>query len=204
MEHPGRFWNVERPYAFHIIKRGTQGGVPGEVHTLRDELGPAFDAVQDDLDSLLTLQDEGHTILIGGKTKINFVGNSVVAVVDPLDPNKVNVIIEGAQPIVAGSIQRTFTHDDYPLLEIGSVSAGITIEKVVIEVGTPFDADVGFQVGDDLLPQRFMDVEDSSPQYSASYRTDDSTFYVVDTMLKLYFQGPLPTMGSGRVIIYFS
>jgi hypothetical protein len=204
MDHPGRFWNVERPYAFHIIKRATQGGVPGEVHTLRDELGPAFSAVQDDLDTLVTLQDEGHTILIGGKTKINFVGSAVVAVIDPLDPRKVDVIIEGAHPISAGSIQRTFTHDDYPLIEIGTVSAGITVEKVVVEVGTPFDENVGFQVGDDFLQSRFMDVADTSPQYSAMYLTYDTTFYVVDTLLKLYFLGPLPTMGSGRVIIYFS
>jgi len=200
-----RSFSDERPQVEHLVKR-RKGGVAGEVKDLRLDIEDAFCRLEGELDSFLEIQDDG-VVLHTGKTRLNFAGAGVLLSLDGGDPLKVNVVIPGTGgSATSGALVRTFDFNAYPsYVDIGTVVAGTTIERVSLEIETPFDNSLGLSVGDDVLTTRLMEVEMNYPECDNVYKASSGYLYAADTIVRLYFHGATPpTVGEGRVIVYIA
>ena len=105
----------------------------------------------------------------------------------------------------AGAIQGFFEAGDTPgPVTIGVVPASSTIEKTILEVLTPFDVGVQVSVGEDTAMARLMAVGDNRLNVIESFRVESSYLCPSDMTVKVFFSGTSPTVGQGRVIVYYS
>lgn len=88
-----RSFKDQKPKKPHVTRKG-QGGVPGEVWDLREDIIAAFENLEDEVDELVTILDHS-TVLIQGRVKLNFTGSGVVLAIDPIDNRKVNIAVSG-------------------------------------------------------------------------------------------------------------
>jgi hypothetical protein len=200
-----RAFSKEKPEIPHLLPR-RQGGLSGEILDLRLDVEDAFGTVEDDLHAYSTVQDEGVTVLQGAH-KLNFSGSGVAAELDPIDPTKVNVRVPGGAPGGIGNIQSTisFEHFFVPNM-VGTIPAGRTVDKVVLNVIEAFDNEVQASVGDVTAQGRLLTVHDTDlTKVGDSFVTESDYRYVDSTIINVYFVGWLaPTRGRLRVIVYFS
>lgn len=104
-----------------------------------------------------------------------------------------------------GAIQIVFDASDAPgPVTVGTVPSGRTIEKVVLEVLVPFDTGFQVTVGDDSAMGRLMAVADSRLDTDAEFRAESGYLCPSDVDVRVYYVGVTPTVGSGRVIVYFA
>jgi hypothetical protein len=180
-----------------------RGGVAGEALDLRLDIEEAFESLEGEVDQCIVVEDEGSDIH-SGHVKMNFVGPGVTAEIDPGDPNRVNVTIPGGGG-GSGNIQIPFSYASYPgSVPLGTLFAGKTVEKAVLEVQAAFD-NVQFIIGDEGARGRLMPADANAPTIPGIYTTEANYTYTVDTPIYLYFIGVIaPTTGAARVIIYFS
>ena len=100
--------------------------------------------------------------------------------------------------------EQSFSFADYPgPVSIGLIPVGSNILKTFIEVISVFDAGVQVTVGDSVAMARLMAVGDSRLTRAVTYEADSGYTYTSDTAVNLYFVGVVPTMGTGRVVVYY-
>jgi hypothetical protein len=105
----------------------------------------------------------------------------------------------------AGAIQKIFSFSDAPgPVTVGVVPTGSTIEKTVLEVTTPFDTGVQVSVGEATAMARLMAVGDNRLDVAESFRVESGYLCPSDMTVKIFFSGTSPTVGQGRVIVYYS
>lgn len=104
-----------------------------------------------------------------------------------------------------GVIQNFFYAADFPgPVTIGIVPAGSTIEKAVLEVHSPFDNSLQVSIGEDVAMARLMAVSDNRLDVTESFRAESGYLCPSDTTIKVYFVGIAPTVGVGRVLVYYA
>jgi hypothetical protein len=107
----------------------------------------------------------------------------------------------------ASKIETPYTWSDYATgsIVVGVVPIGRTVQSVMLFVDVAFDGGVGFTVGDAGGTARFFTLADNSPTQTELYVTDSGHTYGSNTEVRLYMVGGVPpTVGSGRVIVFFS
>lgn len=104
----------------------------------------------------------------------------------------------------AGVIQQPITHASHPSVLVGTIPAGRTIEKTVLDITSGFDVGVQMTVGHAGAPALLMLAVDSLPSQANMYRVESGYLCLVDMEVRLFFGGPVPTTGTGRVLVYFS
>lgn len=89
---------------------------------------------------------------------------------------------------------------------VGTIKAGGLAERVSMEVYTSFDQPVRLEVGRLAAPAELMLGVDSNPTIPDVYQVTPELVYAADTdiYLTLIAPGPLPTTGTGRVIVYLN
>ena len=141
---------------------------------------------------------------VGQRPSINLLGSGIGVLDNPLR-DRIDVTITGGGSGGSGAVQNFFDAADWPgAVTIGTVGAGRTVEKVVLEILTPFDVSVGLTVGEDAAMARLMAAADNRVSQVDSFMAENDYLCPADTIFKLYFTGPAPTVGAGRVIIYHS
>lgn len=88
-------------------------------------------------------------------------------------------------------------------LLIGKCIAEHLIEKTTIEITTPFNNGFQVTVGDIVAQGRLQTATDNTAEISGSYEVVNNYSYPIDTNIFLFFPGGIPTIGNGRVIVYF-
>lgn len=198
-----RSFSSARPQIPHLVQR-RRGGISGETLDLRLDVEEAFEHLEGEVDGYLVVQDEG-TDIHTGHVKMNFTGPGVNLAPDPLDPNKIDVTVFGGGT-GTGNLQLgvDYPHFPGPVL-LGTLSAGKTVEKVVLEVNTAFDGGVRIIVGDAAAMGRLMPADANSPSITGVYVQESNYRYMADTEIYLYFvSGTMPTVGSLRALVYYS
>ena len=103
-----------------------------------------------------------------------------------------------------GVLHFGFDFSDHPgPVELGIVPAGRVVEKVVLEVLVAFDAGQ-VTIGEDSAQARFLAASDSRLDLEAGFRRESGYLCPAPTTVKVYFSGPVPTVGIGRVLVYYS
>lgn len=98
----------------------------------------------------------------------------------------------------------TFTFADHPgPVTLGTVPAGGLVTRVDLVVDTAFDPGVQFTIGTDVAQGLLTVVGDSSAQIEGAYGKDLDEPFVVAAAIRLFFVGPTPTVGAGRVVVLF-
>lgn len=116
------------------------------------------------------------------------------------------------QPVTTASLRGNhlvldFAWGDAPgLILIGTVPAGVYVERVLVMVLTAFDQTVRCEVGRLLAPAELMVGTDSNASVVDDYHVYPDLVYAADTdaYLTLLVPGAAPTVGTGRVIIYLN
>ena len=104
-----------------------------------------------------------------------------------------------------GAVQAFFQWTDYPgPVVIGEIPAGSTIEKTVLEVQTQFNNGVQVTVGETSAQARLMATSDNRLNKLGSYLAENDYLCPSAMGVKVYFSGTTPTVGVGRVIVYYS
>jgi hypothetical protein len=100
----------------------------------------------------------------------------------------------------------TFDYTDTSELSkaIGSIPAGLSIHKLRLDILTAFEAGIFFTIGDVVAQGRLMTAAQNNPQAVHSYIAEPDYAYATATNVKIYFGGGEATVGSGRIIIYYS
>ena len=145
------------------------------------------------------IQDSG--VDVTPRTKINFlVGFTVVD--DPIN-DRIDITSLAGVPT---KYELPFTFADHPSgsLPIGPIPAGSVVEHVMLEVDVPFDNAPTCTVGDAIAQGRFLAAADSSLAIADQYFVTSGYAYGVATPVAIYFGGGVPTVGSGRVIVFLS
>lgn len=115
-------------------------------------------------------------------------------------------LMTAAAPVsgVVGVLEQTFSFSDYPgPVALGTVPAGGNILKTTLEVTTPFNAGVQATIGDAAANARLQAVTDSLLTKARSYQRASGYTYPANTAVNLYFVGSIPTVGAGRVLVYY-
>lgn len=102
-----------------------------------------------------------------------------------------------------GVVQAVFSAGAFPVV-VGTIPAGRTIERTVLEIQSPFNGGALFTVGDSLAVARLLSTVDSRPSKSAVYAADSIYTYGADTAVRVYLAAGTPTLGVGRALVYFS
>jgi hypothetical protein len=104
-----------------------------------------------------------------------------------------------------GFLEGFFQWSDTPgPVTIGIVPAGSLVEKTVLEVQTAFDNGVDVTVGETSAQARLMAAADSRLTKTRSYMVENDYLCPTAMTVKVYFSGTTPTVGVGRVILYYS
>ena len=105
----------------------------------------------------------------------------------------------------SGAVQGFFDWSDTPgPVTLGIIPSGSTIEKTIIEVLTPFDVGVLASVGEDTAMARLVATGDNRLDVAESFRVENDYLCPSDMTVKVYFAGTTPTVGQGRVVVYYS
>jgi len=105
----------------------------------------------------------------------------------------------------AGALEGFFQWTDTPgPVTIGEVPTGSLIEKTVLEVQTPFNNGVNASVGETAAQARLMATSDNRLNKAGSYLAENDYLCPAAMTVKVYFSGTTPTVGVGRVIVYYS
>jgi hypothetical protein len=88
-------------------------------------------------------------------------------------------------------------------LLMGICPAGHLIDKTVIDVSVPFDGSLQITVGDSVAQGRLQAASDNVPDEVGRYEARNDYEYALDTEIFLFFPSGIPTIGSGRAIVYF-
>jgi hypothetical protein len=105
----------------------------------------------------------------------------------------------------AGVIQKFFSWVDFPgPVTIGTIPVGSTIEKTILEVQSPFDNGIQVSVGETIAMARLMAVSDNRLDIVESFRVENDYLCPSVMTVRVYFVGIAPTVGLGRVIVYYS
>jgi hypothetical protein len=72
----------------------------------------------------------------------------------------------------------------------------------VLEITQAFDGGTAITIGDTVAQGRFQAAADNTPGVAAVYETQPNYAYVVTTEVFVFLTGT-PTVGQGRVIMYF-
>lgn len=91
-----------------------------------------------------------------------------------------------------------------PLL-LGTIPAGLYVQSAVLEVITPFNQAITFEVGTLAAPAELMVGTDSDREVPDRYNVHGDLKYAVDTdlYLTMIVPGVPPGAGTGKVIVYF-
>jgi len=104
-----------------------------------------------------------------------------------------------------GVIQGFFTAASFPgPVTIGVVPAGSTIEKTILEVQLPFNNGIQVSIGETIAMARLMAVSDNRLDVVESFRVENGYLCPVPMTIRVYFVGIAPTVGVGRVLVYYS
>jgi len=96
-----------------------------------------------------------------------------------------------------------FTFADHPgPVLIGNVGAGRMIRETVLLIEDAFDGNIEITIGDMLAQGRLQTVYDNYPDHVDRYNVSNCVDYAVDTDVYLFFPVGIPTVGSGRVIVF--
>ena len=105
----------------------------------------------------------------------------------------------------AGFLEGFFQWSDTPgPVTVGIVPAGRLIEKTVLEVQTAFNNGVDVTVGETSAQARLMAAADSRLNKTRSYMVENDYLCPTAMTVNVYFSGTTPTVGVGRVIVYYS
>ena len=101
-----------------------------------------------------------------------------------------------------GKITGDFTFSDFTssYISIGNTYSGYYVDKVVVEVESPFDAGT-ITIGDSLSPDLFNSATDQELSVANLYEKSSSFEYTYNSDIRIYFTG-VPISGSARVIVY--
>lgn len=176
-------------------------GTPRPVRGADNQQGIAGDPARYDHQHRLELAVMLSGGFIGQRPAINFIGS--VQVMDNPLLDRLDITITGGGTGGSGVVQNFFDVADFPTdVSIGTIEAGRTVEKVVVEILTPFDSSVGLTVGEDVAQARLMAAADNRPGRAGEYMRESGYLCPTNTTFKLYFTGTAPTAGAGRVLIY--
>lgn len=105
----------------------------------------------------------------------------------------------------AGALEGFFQWSDTPgPVLIGEIPTGSLIEKTVLEVQTPFNNGVDVTVGESSAQARLMATTDNRLNKAGSYLAENDYLCSSAMTVMVYFSGTTPTVGIGRVVIYYS
>lgn len=99
------------------------------------------------------------------------------------------------------SAEFTFSNAGTPVL-IGTAPAGSWIESCNVIISTAFNGQAAITVGETGAQGRLQATADNVPSVPGVYEVMVNYKYTAETDLYLYLSGA-PTVGSGRVIVYF-
>ena len=106
----------------------------------------------------------------------------------------------------AGHLLLNFSFADVPASPklIGTVPAGAVVHVVALIILSAFDQPVSLEVGRLAAPAELMLGTDNNPAMVDTYHTHPDHLYAINTdvYLTLIAGGPLPTAGTGQVIVY--
>ena len=107
----------------------------------------------------------------------------------------------------ASKVEKSFTFADYSSgnVLIGSVPVGRTVQSVMLFIDVAFNNGVKFTLGDAGGVARFLALIDNDPARIEMYSSDSGYTYGSDTDVRLYMSGGVPpTVGSGRVVVFYA
>ncbi len=112
---------------------------------------------------------------------------------------------ENEEPILLqNAVGAEFTREDFigDSRVIGTADT-LTVWTVKVAINEPFDGDAAIMVGDNLVNDRLMSVEDTDLSISGFFERSVGYSYEGTHDIRLFFSGN-PTRGKGRIIINFT
>jgi hypothetical protein len=97
----------------------------------------------------------------------------------------------------------SFADTDGLSLLIGQIPVS-RVFKARLDIDEAFDAGIYFTIGDEVAQGRIMYAAQINAQLANSYIAEPDVLYDEATNIKIYFGGGEATVGSGRIIIYYS
>lgn len=108
--------------------------------------------------------------------------------------------------VLSGVIIADFNYNDLVLsspVTAGIVPDGKTIHRCEVEVLTAFDSNVKITVGDPIGNASLMMIDEVELTVVARYATEPDLTQTADTTFKIYRSSGSPTVGTGRIKIYY-
>jgi hypothetical protein len=88
-------------------------------------------------------------------------------------------------------------------LPLGRCPAGHLVRKTTIEIVVAFNGGTRLTVGDLAAQGRLQAAANNLPEERNTYEVENNYEYASAEIIYLFFPSGTPTIGSGRVIVYF-